>query len=209
MGRPKDPKGHFPLKAETRVRIPLGPPVRFRSLFSLHVLGTFECSSNMERVHVLFGQDLDRSLLIERHHALELSRPDARVDLGRVDTRMSQECTDLFKVMMLLENFHRHTMAKVMGLELGIADHPAIDFAEPPDVLARHRRARLADRAAAPGGPEDRRLGRDLLDLLRENSLHVRLQELHDYRGERNVTRLAALDADPPKTPRAIEVLDT
>jgi hypothetical protein len=105
--------------AGQRRRSRLGPPFRFRSLFSLRVFGTFECSSNMERVHVLFGQDLDRFLLVERHRALELSRPDARVDLGCIDSRVSQERADLLKVMVLLENFHRHTMAQVVGLELG------------------------------------------------------------------------------------------
>ena len=81
----------------------------------------------MERVHVLVGQDFDRSLLVERHRALELSRPDARVDLGRVDPRVAQERADLLKVMMLLEHFHGDTMTEVVGLELGEADHPAVD----------------------------------------------------------------------------------
>src|SRR5207249_221425 len=67
----------------------------------------------------------------------------------------------------------------------------------------------LADRAPAPRRPEERRLRPDLLDLLYQNLLHVRVQELHDHRGQRDVARLAALDADAPQPPRTIEVLDT
>src|SRR5262249_35822160 len=132
--------------------------------------------------------------------------PDARVDLGGVDTRVPKQRADLLEVMMLFEDFHGDTMAEVMGLELREADHPAVDLAEPPDVLAGHWRAGRADRAPPPGRPEERCVGPDLLDLFDENSLNVRLQKLRDHRGERNVARLAAFNADAPETVGSIEV---
>src|SRR5437660_12601406 len=91
----------------------------FRSMFWEH--------SNVPRTWNAFtsslGQDLDRLLLVERHRALELRRPDAGVNLGGVDARMSQERADLLEVVMLLEDFHCDTVAQVMRLELGVADH--------------------------------------------------------------------------------------
>ena len=43
---------------------------------------------------------------------------------------------------MLLENFHRDTVSQIMRLELGVADHPAVDLAEPPDATTTRRRER-------------------------------------------------------------------
>ena len=104
----------------------------------------------------LFGQNLDRLLLIEGDRALELRRSYAGVDLRGVYARMSQERTNLLEVVMLFEHFHRDSMTKVMWLEFGDADHSAVDLAEPPDVLARHRGTCLANRATTPGRPEER-----------------------------------------------------
>src|SRR5262245_3658564 len=115
---------------------------------------------------------------------LELGRPDARVDLRRVEPRVAKQGAHLLEVVVLLEDFHGDTVAQVVGLELGDADHPAVDLAQPPNVLARHRGARLAHGAPAPRRPEERRLGPDLLELLYQNPLHVRLQELHDRGGQ-------------------------
>src|SRR5215831_2225281 len=111
--------------------------------------------------------------------------------------------------MVLLENFHRDTVTEIMGLEFGEADPLAVNLAEAPDVLARHRLACLAHRTTTPSGPEERRLRPDTVDLLRENQFHVRLQERHDDGREWDVARLAALDEDIPKTPLPIEVLNT
>src|SRR5947209_19354728 len=55
---------------------------------------------------------------------------------------------------MLFVNFHRHAVTQVVGLELRVADQPAVDLAEAPDVLPGHRRSRLADRAPPCPSPK-------------------------------------------------------
>src|SRR5207245_7364267 len=96
------------------------------------------------------GQYPDCFLLVERHRALEVRRPDARVHLGCVDTRMSQERAHLLEIVMLFVNFHCHAVTQVVGLELRVADDATIDLTEAPDVLPGHGRSRLADRAPVP-----------------------------------------------------------
>ena len=60
---------------------------------------------------------------------------------------------------MLLEDLHRHAVAEIVRLQLGVADDAAVHLAQPPDVLPDHRRAGLADHAPTPSRPEQRRLG--------------------------------------------------
>jgi len=57
-----------------------------------------------EMVHVLTRSTASRFLLVERHRALELRRPDARVDLRRVDARVLEQCADLLEVMVLFQD---------------------------------------------------------------------------------------------------------
>src|SRR3989442_297246 len=121
---------------------------------------------------------------------------------------MPKECADLLEVVMLLEDFHGHAVPEVVRLQLRAADQPAVHLAEAPDVLARHRGPRLADAAPAPGGPEQWELRANVLDLLAEHPFNVRLQELHDRRGEGNISGLTALDPDAAQPPRPIEVVD-
>jgi hypothetical protein len=83
-------------------------------------------------------------------YPLELRRPDARVDLRRVDARVAEQGSHLLEVVVLLEDLHDDAVPQVVRLELRVADHLAVHFAEPPDVLPRHRRTRLADAPAAP-----------------------------------------------------------
>ena len=71
------------------------------------------------------------------------------------------------------------------------------DFTQPPNVLPRHGRPRLADDTTPPGRPKQRRLWTDLRTLRAEHSLDVLLQILRDRRGQGNVARLATLHADP------------
>jgi hypothetical protein len=103
-------------RCRSKASKPVGATISISFTFFAPCFWNIRMFLEHERVHVLFGQDLDRFLLVERHRALE---PDARVDLGCIDSRVSQERADLLKVMVLLENFHRHTMAQVVGLELG------------------------------------------------------------------------------------------
>src|SRR5207247_10354605 len=95
-----------------------------------------------------------------------------------------------------------------MRLQLGAADQPAVHLAEAPDVLAGHRGPGRADAAPAPGGPEQWDLRAHVLDLRAEHPFNVRLQGLHDRRGEANISGLPALDAAAAQLPLPIEVLD-
>ena len=51
---------------------------------------------------------------------------------------------------MLLQHFHGDAMAQVMRLQLGVADDPTVHLAEPPDVLAGHRWARVLPTTRRP-----------------------------------------------------------
>ena len=69
----------------------------------------------------LLAQHPGRLFLVERHRALELRRPDARVDLRRVDARVAEQRADLFEVVMLLQHLHRHAVPQIVRLEIGAA----------------------------------------------------------------------------------------
>src|SRR5882724_11031371 len=69
---------------------PLGA-TRWISLgFFAQGLGTFKCSSNMERVHILTRSAYARLASRKPHHSLQLRRPDARVGLRGVDARVAE-----------------------------------------------------------------------------------------------------------------------
>jgi len=153
------------------------------------------------------GQHPDGFFLVERHRPLQLRRPDARVDLRGVDTGVAEQSTNLLKIMVLLKNLHRHAVPQVVRLEFGAADQPAVHLAEAPDVLAGHRRLRLADAAATPGRPKQRRVRIGLVDLFQQHPLDVCLQECHNCRRQRDVTRLAALDPDASQAPGPIKMV--
>src|SRR5713101_2171025 len=118
----------------------------------------FEKHSNVSRSHVsiasLLVENLLRLLLVERHRALQLWRPNRRVDLRRVQARVPEERAHLLEVMMLLQHFERHAVPQIVRLEHRVADQPAVDLAEPPDVLARHRSPGLATTPPTPCRPE-------------------------------------------------------
>jgi len=70
----------------------------------LAILGVTALAADggMIRAHgmVDHGQDPDRLLLVERHRALELGGPDARVDLGRVEPRVAKQGAHLLEVLV-------------------------------------------------------------------------------------------------------------
>jgi hypothetical protein len=72
-----------------------------------------------------------RLRLVERDGALELRRPDARVDLGRVDLRVAEERADFLQVVPLLQDLEppRRAAAHAAGVP-GAADQPAVGPAE-------------------------------------------------------------------------------
>src|SRR5215475_1750951 len=92
--------------------------------------------------------------LVERDRALELSGADRGVDLSRVHARVAEECADLLQVVLLLEDFHRHAVPQIVGLELGHADAFSVRLAEAPDVLAVDRHHALYAPPARPARPE-------------------------------------------------------
>ncbi len=61
-------------------------------------------------------QHQPRRFLVKRNGLLQLSRANHRVDLRRVDPRMAEQRPHLLQVMPLLQHFHRHTVAEIMGL---------------------------------------------------------------------------------------------
>ncbi len=93
---------------------------------------------------------------IKRDGALELGRPNARIDSRRVDAAVTEQGADLLEVVVLLEHFHRSTVAQIVGLQLRDPEPTSVDLAEPPDVLTRHRRPHLADAAVTPARKEQR-----------------------------------------------------
>jgi hypothetical protein len=48
------------------------------------------------------SQHLDGLLLVKRHRALELRRPDAGANLCRVEARVAEQGADLLEVVVLL-----------------------------------------------------------------------------------------------------------
>src|SRR5207302_9819713 len=133
--------------------------------------------------------------------ALELMRPDRRVDLGRINPRVAKKRSYLLQVVVLLEHLHGHAVPEIMRLELGHADQPTVRLAEPPDVLAVDRRQSTDASPARPPRPEERRVGRDVTNVGREHEIDIRLEELHDHRREWDISRLPVLVVDTPQAP--------
>src|SRR3989442_9339639 len=98
--------------------------------------------------------------------------------LGGVDALMAEQRADLFQIAMLGVHLHGDPVTQVVGLELGDADLAAIEFSEPPKILAVHRLQRATDAAAPPLRPEERGLGCHVLYETRQDVLDVRLQVL-------------------------------
>src|SRR5216683_1409464 len=108
----------------------------------------FEKHSNVSRTHVgcalAAAEYLLGLLLVERHRALQLRRAKRRIDLRNVEPRVAEERPHLLEVMMLLQDLEGDAVAEIVRLEHGVADQLSVHLTEPPDVLARHGRARLA-----------------------------------------------------------------
>ncbi len=116
------------------------------------------CSLNRFVFRAHRAQQLVRARFVKSHRLLQLRRPNSCIHLRRIDAGMPQHRPDFFEIMVLPVDFHRDAMPQIMRLQHRRADHPAIHFAEPPDVFPRHRLPRLARAAPSPGGPEQRRV---------------------------------------------------
>lgn len=110
---------------------------------------------------------------------------------------------------MLVKDFHRDPMTKIMGLERRIPDQPTVGLTEPPDVLAFHRLAHGALSPQAEGRPEQRRVGRYPLNHNGWVLGHVAVEVLQGGGWQGNIAGVAALHEDVSEAPFTVKISDS
>src|SRR6266508_3511809 len=170
--------GHGPLKAETRVRLPLGPPTWIHSGFPQSV----SVPPPRGRKPLLRGTS--GFLVEEIHHSLQIERRQPRVDGGRLNIGVAQ---------MLLHSAEIPTTAAEQLDAAGVTERVRVDGVHAhalaeilddfPDPLTRDPPG-LALAAIPPVADQEQRLaGRRARSVLRQILAHDRARNLWQRHG--------------------------
>src|SRR5260370_42450210 len=77
-------------------------------------------------------------------------------------------------------DLHRHPMPQIARLQFGIADHPAIHLAEPPDIATTHRLTDCTLVSPSPTRPKEGRVWRHRSVFLLDHVVYVAVKVLHE-----------------------------